>query len=341
MPLVFGLPPKFYGKNSGRDSDGKGIMNILHIAKTPVAGAPGIISDIINRYTNHNSYVYVENKSAGVLDFSCDYIKAITYGDLDVIKKEVDIIHFHNTGPKEFGIGISKKRTLIQLHSEPALMGRLIKSYPGVKIITIAQKHALLYEDLDYVPNLVPLWDEKYMPSREAGEKINVFYAPSTTHDPDNYGNTCRGKGYKKTVEILKNIENLYGDRVSIIIMTGKPKCEILSTKRTADIVIDECVTGGYHLASLEGLSMGCATLAYLTPEVQNVIRKVTGAEENAWCSTHINALEWNLKLLIGNKELCRYIGRESRAWMEKYWAPEKMVQKYIDIYKGLLDGNI
>lgn len=314
-------------------------LKVLHITKTPIAGAPGLLSNIIDRYSSFSSKIYVGSVESGGKDFGCDYIDRIPYENIQAEADNADILHFHNTCHEEWSdIDFKNKPFIIQLHSEPAVMGRLNREYEGnYKVITIAQKHALLYKTLPYVPNLIPIFDEEYMPANNNNDIVHIFYAPSAINTLMDYVNTCSGKGYERTVEILEKIKNVYGDRIKITIMTKSSKQDILSVKRTADIVIDECVTGGYHLASLEGLSMGCATFACLIPEMIDIIFKITGAKDLPWCNSDIDHLEHGLKWLIDCRPLLDDIKTENRKWMEKYWNPVVMVRYYIDIYQELL----
>lgn len=314
-------------------------LKVLHITKTPIAGAPGTLSNIIDRYSSFSSKIYVGNIMSGNKDFGYDYIGRILYENIQKEADNADILHFHNTCPEEWtDINFKGKPFVVQLHSEPAVVGRLNREYEGnYKVITIAQKHALLYKTLPYVPNLIPIFDEEYMPLNKNNDIVHIFYAPSTTGSQDDYTDTCLGKGYEKTLGILEKIGKVYGDRIKITIMTNRSKQDVLMVKRTADIVIDECVTGGYHLASLEGLSMGCTTFACLIPEMIDIIFKITGAKELAWCNSTIEHLENRLKWLIDFRPLLDDIKIESRKWMEKYWNPVVMVRYYIDIYRELL----
>lgn len=316
-------------------------MKVFHISKTPVAGAAGLLNRVINKYTSWDSDVHVQRLRLSAGDFSVDYLDNIPHTQIQQKVSEADILHFHNCGPNDFNIN-SSKPFIIQLHSEPRVRRMLVDRYPG-KCITICQKHALLYREIQSnfpcVPNIIPINEKAYLPFYEGKKVVTVFYAPSSTVSLPDYTNTCSGKGYKETVNILNKISKEFGKRVNVIIKTRTAKKEVLAKKQHADIVIDECVTGGYHLSSLEALSMGCITIAYLTPAIENIIRKISGCYDETlpWVNTQIPQLYSTLESLIRLKQE-RYdkfhkLRKASRIWMETYWNPEKLVERYIDLY--------
>jgi hypothetical protein len=94
--------------------------------------------------------------------------------------------------------------------------------------------------------------------------------------------------------------------------------------KRRAHIVIDECVTGGYHRNSLEGLAVGCVVVngVGLLPEVIETLRYCTGEEtSNPFAFASLEILEGVLtSLLERGVESLLEEGWYNRQWMERYW---------------------
>jgi hypothetical protein len=315
---------------------------VLHLSKTPIAGSPGIISRMINLYSSWTSIIHVTRKTLSAGDFSIDYQQSIEENMLKDNIEDADIIHFHNSGPREWSLKAGKP-FVIQLHSEPKVMNRLAKEYPN-NCVTIAQKHAILYQTLPAVPNLIPVFDEMYCRNGSGDENIiHIVYAPTSRAEPLSYENTCQGKGYLKTLDVLSRIKNYYLEKVRISILTQKSKEEILRAKGTADIVIDECVTGGYHLSSLEALSLGAVTIANLMPEVKQLIYKITGSNSDnlPWVNCSIEKLDETLEKLIelklNNPKAFAELKRKGRLWMEEYWNPATLVKHYTSLYNRTL----
>ena len=102
------------------------------------------------------------------------------------------------------------------------------------------------------------------------------------------------------------------------------PHDEALAMKRQAHIVIDECVTGGYHRNSLEGLAAGCVVVngVGLLPGVTDAISQCVGEEvANPFTYASLQTLEDVLSGLIerGPEELS-VLGASNRRWMERNW---------------------
>jgi hypothetical protein len=316
---------------------------VLHLSKTAVAGAAGLASRVIDKYSHWESDVYVEKKIMTVGDFSCDYENLVLSEDLQTYIDNADIIHFHNWGPEDFPqLKFENKKFIIQLHSEPQAKQILYKNHYK-DCVTLAQKHTLLYKTLPALPNLIPLYEEVYTPSFNLDNIVRVVYSPTSKVSFPNYVNTCAGKGYNETIKILDRIKSIFKDRIEINILSGIPKCEVLAIKRKADIVIDECVTGGYHLSSLEALSMGCVTIANLKQDMLEVISQLTSSpiKEIPWVNCSIPSLEIAIieyiNLRLFHKERFLDLRRKIREWMEKYWSPSIMAKKFTDLYEEKL----
>ena len=95
-------------------------------------------------------------------------------------------------------------------------------------------------------------------------------------------------------------------------------------------------MTGGYHLCSLEALSQGLITIAYLDEKTQQAIHKVVGKLTTLpWINTTCSSLEQTIiNLSKQSHEYIQFKKQYSREWMEKYWHPRTMVKHYLKLYK-------
>ena len=116
----------------------------------------------------------------------------------------------------------------------------------------------------------------------------------------------------------------------------------VLAAKKNAHVVIDECVTGGYHKSSLEGLSVGAFTICYLTEDMQNLIKKITGSNELPWINSTIEnlyqTLEDAMRLFYDNINEFQRKRSVIREWVETYWNPQDICEEYSSIYYNELN---
>jgi hypothetical protein len=278
-------------------------MIIAHSKKTPIANAPEAISDIINKYTDHDSYV-------------------IGYGYPNKkITPNTDILHQHNLDQ----INFNKK--IIQYHSEPFRVDLNVE----LPKLVIAQYHATLpeYSGCRIVRNPIDLYDEKFIPKYQ-DKKIRIGYSPSTLQPQSIWAD----KGYYETIPILESIKTKFGDFIEIDIITNVPLDECLRRKSMCNIFIDEVKTPSYHRSGLEALAMGIPTICSIGISVEKILLQYSGAPNNPFINVDVKQLENKLISLIeGGIDSLLSIGYNNRIWMEKYWSPSVIANEYIDIY--------
>ena len=315
------------------------IKKVLHMTISPCAGAPGNLNDCLNKYSLYTSKVYCKRPVINIANFLIDYQDNLSESELQGAIDEANIIHFHNCTYEYFKrYDFTNKRLFFQLHSEPAVKGDILKKYRE-HCITLAQKHITLYKKpIPAVPNIFDIYEEIYTPGEKNKNKPIIFYSVTSVTKRSNYDDTCAGKGYDETNIILDRIKKEFGNKVVIKRFIKTEKRKVLEEKRKADVVIDECVTGGYHLTSLEGLSQGCVVINGLNDKVKKVIKDVSGCGDDIpFESCNIKqlyeVLTFLIKLWYEKNEAFRNLQKLSREWMENYWNPAKMVSHFEDIY--------
>lgn len=283
-------------------------MIVAHYKPTPIAQAPEAISDVINKYTDHHSYVI-----------------GYSYPNKLIIPK-TDIVHHHN---KRI---FTDKKSVIQFHSEPF---RVELNADCPKMV-IAQYHATLkeYAGCDIVRNPIDLYDMKFFPKYQS-DVIRIGYSPSTLKP----GSVWADKGYVETVPILEEIKKMYKDRVEIDIIIKVPLDECLERKSMCNIFIDEVKTPSYHRSGLEALSMGMVTICSIGNKVEEFLLGSSGASVNPFINASDKTLKNKLIELIdsGLDEILES-GYNNRVWMEKYWNPTVIANEYIKIYEKWQD---
>jgi hypothetical protein len=279
-------------------------MIIAHSKKTPIANAPEAVSDVINKYTEHKSYVV-----------------GYGYPNKKIIPK-TDIIHQHNLDI------VDHSKKLIQYHSEPFRVNLNV----SIPKLVIAQYHATLHEyhDCRIVRNPIDLYDEKFIPKYQ-DKKIKIGYSPSTLTPQSVWAD----KGYTETILILNQIKKRFGNLIEIDIIINVPLDECLQRKSMCNIFIDEVKTISYHRSGLEALGMGIPTICSIGISVEKILLQHSSAPNNPFINVNIKQLENKLISLIedGIDNLLS-MGYNNRIWMEKYWSPTVIANEYIDIYK-------
>lgn len=321
-------------------------LNILQIARTNCAGSIWRIHDAINAHTEHRCRtITFSNRTNGRL-FPHDILMSDARAVTEAIMK-ADVIHFHNWidhNAKElmpYRHLLTGKQTVLQYHTEPSLLRR---AFPGVNIITrtdiktlvIAQKHVRFYPNSAIVPNMVNPEHPLLTPINRywmGNEPLRLIFTPSDTKGYADYTNTCCGKGYPEMLPMLKRLEAR--GIISLRVITDMTWEELMPIKQQHDVCIDECVTGGYHLCSLESLSQGLITLAWLDDQTQDAIHRVVGEKtELPWVNVRINEVEETLtKLRFKSPEEISVMKQAGREWILRNWHPRKLIRHFLDAY--------
>lgn len=302
-------------------------LKILHLCMTPLAGAPCHLSKIINKYSACQSISVLRGDLAGYrnLRWSYDH-KRPTGAKLRELIDWADLIHYHR---KIYPGGIGQKKSILQFHSPPNRYrpGKTHAAFNGRKMV-IAQYHPRFYTDAFIVPNLIDIWDTAYLPGKKAEDRVKIFFSWATE-----VKGSWSDKGSSRTKRILKKIADKYGSKVEIKVLHNRPYEECMVEKRTAHICLDECVTGSYHLQSLEGCSVGAVTFNNIDEQTAAFMAEVSGQPDHPFVKTDLAGLYDKLCFYIENPEILKEKGAASRKWMEQYWDPRKLVYRYLTAY--------
>ena len=152
---------------------------------------------------------------------------------------------------------------------------------------------------------------------------------PLIIHTPSN-------KTLKGTKEILSAIEQLKGKyKFDFQLIYGLKHSEALDMIRNCDIVVDQLVLGAYGVAALEAMAFGKPTICYLKPSL--VSKYPTDLPiVNANPDDLVDVLE----NILGDRKQRHEIGRQSRAYVEKYHDAYKIAKQLVSIYQEMIDGK-
>ncbi len=334
--------------NASLEIDKNGGKLIVQIARTNCAGAIWRIHDAINKYTIHTCRTITASDVTNGRKFQHDVFLHQVHEVKHLLGK-ADVLHFHNWVDHEsvemlpFKHLLRDKYKILQYHTEPALLQRNYKrdviSRDDVRTLVIAQKHVRFYPKSTPVPNMVDIYDPRLVPIPSKHAKLKVIYTPSDLKSYPVYTNTCCGKGYSTTNAILKKLKE--EGLIDYTLITDKRWEELMPIKQRHDVCIDECVTGGYHLCSLEALSQGLVTIGWIDDKTKDAIGQIVGYETTLpWVNTKQQDLEATLRKLAADPDLVEKLKRDSRSWMENNWNTKRLVEHFSNIYEQVITNQ-
>ena len=319
-------------------------MKIVHFSITPLAGAPIRLVQALQRHTNYDVSL-VDLKRWGRYDHD------LVHGDdpertLE-LARAADIIHLHNYlgyqsrefHPVDFDALRKEGKAFIQqFHSHPDLVAQVMQIEVSnllsstMPALVIAQFQERFYPNARVVPNIIPQDSTTYSPGDEPISN-DIFFSPTSTFSAwDNRWNT---KGTPETLKLMKQVARKTG--CTIKCMTDSTFQEAIAGKRKARVVMDDLITGSYHLSGLEGLSLGKPVFSFLDDRTQRVLREIAMTEVCPFINLRLEDSFDVLVHLVAHPEEAAAIGKVSREWIERYWSDHILVQHFIDVYEKLL----
>jgi hypothetical protein len=318
-------------------------MRVVQYSFTPVAGSPWFTHRALTEWTTVDArFVCYTNRYSDGREYPYDLRLKGHLHEYDELFEQADIIHIQNKAPEVPRIRrlIAGKPMLLQSHQHPqTIRPGMVESDNVIQAIIAQPEWAnRCPEEVRLLPNIVPIRDDLFRPEwlpsgvPEPHGRMHVAYAPSSTINKG-----MHNKGYTETLEILNRLSS--EGVLTFDIIRHRPLLETLERKQKAHVVIDECVTGNFHRSSLESLAQGACVLAYLPESTRAFIRNYAGCADHEipWCSTDLEHLESNLRLLAAEPERVVTHRVMARAFMESYWNDRELVKQYVSIYQELL----
>lgn len=323
---------------------------VLHIAQTNCAGAIWNLHHLMQADSRVESRVATASAFTAAPGRSARrFPQDISWRDTATLRAAIeraDILHFHNfidaksPSMARFKDVIRDKPAVLQVHSEPDLLARYFpdrdpRTRTDIPVLVIAQKHARFYPRATPILNALMPADFADTPGagRPAPGPPRVLFTPTDLADYPPSPPTCRGKGYRQTHVILTRL----GDAglIEPVIGIDLDHRTAMALSHGASAKIDECVTGSYHLTSLEALAQGLATFAWLDGETRKLLSRMTGSAEAAlpWVSTPIDDLEARLSDMSRTPGAFAEAGEAGRAWMARYWTTDAVLIPILEAY--------
>lgn len=325
-------------------------MLVVHVSLTPLAGSPIRIVSALNRHTsvrarlvNRAPGAYGARRFPEDLDWTADG---------DEARAEIaraDVVHFHHwfefgsvRNPFQFDfLGAMKPgaRHVMHWHSSPEFTARNagvdaehLLAAPLPQFV-VAQYHERYYPNALPVPLIVDHARSAIPPERDAGAVPHVVFTPSQSLSW--HAERWETKGKPEVAGVLRRLQRRGILRASIEQELPFDACQRL--RATADIVIDDVVTGSFHTTSLEALSMGKPTICWLDARARAVLSELTGTTDLPIVDAPLHALERVLVELCAQRALLHRLGRYAHDWMREYYREEDMVARYVRAYDELI----
>lgn len=321
------------------------MINVVHITENPIAGAPMNLSLALNKYQGgkiHSRHIAASDRNEGRV-YKSDLLTGVhSYDIIRKVMENADILHFHNFYKsqelfrryRDLWDIAERKRRVWQVHSQRSISWMPITEGLDdvrAKHLVIGQYHPREWPECTVVPNIIDIEDGVLRPVERlwAEGPLRVAFSPSRIGlmGWDN-------KGYKETVPVLQQLVN--EGIITADVIYNEPHEACLRRRGLCHIAIDEIVTGSYHLCSLEALSQGCATVAGLDEVQVKTIMDLTGAKYVPWLVVDQKGFAKDFRHLAQDRSLMKDYADLGRTWMEKYWHPKDMTQRFVEIYEGM-----
>jgi len=302
-------------------------MKIVHILATPCAGAPSTLSKYLNKLPGVTSEVLTTETT----DLNECRRKLHTDQNIQYRLNRADVLHWHNM----YIENDLHAKQLVTFHSPPENRMvhdsiNMLTNNNKVKKTVVSHYHTLLdaYSGYTGVRNIVDVDDSYVTP---CNPKQHVLFGMTPT--PEQPGTIWQTKGFDKTLLMMKRLK-MRNSRVHFRTLTDATRSDCLEFKSNCDLVIDECVTPGFHLSGLEGLALGKPTVCWIDDRVCDMLKRLTGAEDVPFISDSVYWLEDTLyRLLERGDDHLREVGSKSREWFCKYWKTSDILNQYVQLY--------
>ena len=326
-------------------------MLILHFCLTPLAAAPYRICQALNMLEGVTARsIVLDAQGYSKLSFPSDLIWSEHKAEILTLLEKADLLHLHNFvgldcdkfTPIDFQALWDKDMPMVRhFHSTPESICYYMKiseqklfECPIPKLV-ISQYPERFYAQAKVVPNIVTQFPVSDIKSRDT---IRIGYSPSNFR-------TAREKrwdtkGYHETKKLLTDFAskaNRQGLNIELDIMERVAFDECLRRKAECDIVIDDLVTGSYHMSALEGLASGTIVLTFADNRVIAETMKLTQGQFPPIINTKLEELQNVLFHLAKNRALISHIKQATYDCMQTYWQPKERAQQFVVIYQQVI----
>jgi glycosyltransferase involved in cell wall biosynthesis len=171
----------------------------------------------------------------------------------------------------------------------------------------------------------IEAWKPSASMPKSSGQPVKVLHAPTN-------------RALKGTATIIEVIESLKreGENVELCLIEKVPHSEAKKFYESSDLLIDQIHIGWYGGLAVELMALAKPVMAYICSEDLRFIPEAMRRDLPV-VSVNPKTLKEQLRKLIRNPQLRDDLGRESRLFVEKWHAPEKVAGVTAQAYKKAL----
>lgn len=151
---------------------------------------------------------------------------------------------------------------------------------------------------------------------------------PLVVHAPSDKGH----KGSKYIIEAVEKLKN-EGEEFDFELIENLSHGKALDKYREADLVIEGLTGIGGGKLHMEGLASGTIVMAFFPPDIPYTC--MSPVEEIPVINTNYTNIYEKLKMVINNYEMRKEVAGRTRAYVEKYFDPQKSCKMILDGMEG------
>lgn len=322
----------------------KAKLRIVHVAPTPLVGAPGKIA-AAQRGVGHNAVAVVlkDYPKGGPLEgkFLDNSLVAddFTARHVEEVVGQADVVHVHNDIPHDFARKLKELNQaaayIYQVHS-PLREGPLYVDrsadigLPFRKCLVVGQYHPRHYQDFVPVPNLV--LDAPSVSLRKPGEKLRVMFSPSHKAEGGRWTS-------KYSPELLAATEHLHKLGKIDLVFPSVPvhPSVLMEVRRGCHVSIDEIATGGFHQVSLEGLCAGNVVINRADWFCRAAFAQFCGGNLPPFVYSDGGSVADVLMRLADDAGETARLQQVSYDFFSTYCAPSRLVEVFDEVYQQVI----
>lgn len=311
-------------------------MKILHLCESRCAGAPETLSNCLQTVPGiYSDRVVIPRKE----DVSTQYYSLALQQLLYTVKSEhIDILHWHQCFNKDVFEKTRGLKHILHYHGGPDMTfatdtkhGRDL--HKSVSLVVCAHYHPVheSYKLCTPIRNITRLG--KQVPVVLDTQKLSKKIKFISSFTKDIPGAIWQKKGAQEMRLVMEMLRDNVTKQIVYTAAENVKHDVLMTAKAEHDIVLDECVTPGFHLSGIEGLSLGKPVICWVDQKVEDMIKKITGASNHPFHGDWIGWLPEYLERYIQDPDTIRQHGIDSYKWFIKYWHPKDILQDYINLY--------
>ena len=303
---------------------------ILHLSQTPLVNAPGNLCWAFNQFLNSESRWYYEKNYPNPITTPYGSKKIFEENRLDDSLKEVSHVIIHNflSENNELIIrnAVSKAKFYRHIHSPPRegpIFRRKIDELgrDKMKYSVVCQYQQTLWADFRPLPNIVMLTPCNIPKNQFSG----VIFNP--THQRAGRYNAKVNQIFLEQIDAFKrNFPDLYFE------ISGLPLENLHKLRCGFSVLIDEVITGGFHLSSIEGLSSANIVINGAKDYVIDSFISCLGIPSRPpFLRSTPMTIQDDLTNIALNYNQFKNLRKESINYFKKFLSPDRLIRHWSD----------